>query len=397
MADVKKKKQVHHGHKNHVRKTIKEAKEFTQGYDGENDEIEAELKACKEVLVDKLAVLKELDEEILGLTEESDIKEETNTSGDFSKQIKKCIIEIDNALRKNTKVSQENKPAQHNATISVQPKSSESSVKLPKITIKKFDGKPVHWTTFWDSHNVTVHLNESLSKVQKFTYLLSLLEGTASDTVSGFTLTDSNYDAAVELFHERYSNKQLIINSHMEQLVQLPQITHEEHTKKLRNLLTDIETHVRSLNSLGISTSSFGNFVVPLILNKLPQKLRVDIGRKFKSPSELWQLDDLLKAFKEELTARETARVEPELFKSGDKKRFEPFRNQSKPFTSQVLYTGRPAKSRMANAENQNPGRNTPTCTNCSQGHPSSQCHVVTEVQARKSILRSKRKCFLCL
>ena len=42
--------------------------------------------------------------------------------------------------------------------------------------------------------------------------------------------------------------------------------------------------------------------------------------------------------------------------KSGDKKRFEPFRNQSKPFTSQALCTGRPAKSRMVNAENQNPG-----------------------------------------
>ena len=209
-----------------------------------------------------------------------------------------------------------------------------------------------------------MHLNESFSKVQKFTYLLSQLEGVASDTVSGFTLTDSNYDAAVDLLYERYSKKQLIINSHMEQLVQLlPQITHEEHTKKLRNLLTDVETHVRSLNSLGISTSSFGNFLGPLMLNKLPQKLHLDIGRKFKSPSELWQLDELLKAFKKELTARKTVRVEPELIKSGDKKRFEPFRNQSKPFTSQALYTGRSAKSRMANAENQNPGRNTPTYT----------------------------------
>ena len=187
-----------------------------------------ELKACKEVLLEKLAVLKELDEEILGFTEENDIEEEINTSGDFSKQTKKCIIEINNALKRNTKVSKENKPPEQNGTVSVQPKSSESSVKLPKIMIKKFDGKPVHWATFWDSYNVA----ESLSKVQKFTYLLSPLEGTASDTVSGFTLTDSNYDPAVDLLHERYSNKQLIISSHMEQLVQLPQITHEEHTKK---------------------------------------------------------------------------------------------------------------------------------------------------------------------
>ena len=130
-------------------------------------------------------MLKDLDEEILCLTEENDIEEEINTSGYFSKQTNKCIIEIDNALKRNTNVSQENKLPEQNATIPVQPKSSESAVKLPKITIKTFDGKPVHWTTFWNSYNVTLHLNESLSKVQKFTYLLSLLEGTASDTVSG--------------------------------------------------------------------------------------------------------------------------------------------------------------------------------------------------------------------
>ena len=71
---------------------------------------------------------------------------------------------------------------------------------------------------------------------------------------------------------------------------------------------------MRSLNSVDIPTSSFGNFLVPIVLNKLPQKLRLDIGRQFKSPSELWKLDELLKVFKEELTARETAKVEPESF-----------------------------------------------------------------------------------
>ena len=85
MVHVKKKNHFRHGHKDRIRKTIKEAKEFSQGYDGENEEIEVELKACKEVLVEKLAVLKELDEEILGLTEENDIEKEINTSGDFSK------------------------------------------------------------------------------------------------------------------------------------------------------------------------------------------------------------------------------------------------------------------------------------------------------------------------
>ena len=90
--------------------------------------------------------------------------------------------------------------------------------------MKNFDAKLVNWTSFWDSFIVAVHLNKSLSKVQKFTYLLGLLEGTALDTVSRFTLSDANYDAAVDLLQEHYGNKQLIIRSHMEQLVKLEQI-----------------------------------------------------------------------------------------------------------------------------------------------------------------------------
>ena len=153
---------------------------------------------------------------------------------------------------------------------------------------------------------------------------------------------------------------------------------------------------MRSLNSLDIPTSSFGNFLVPIVLNKLPQKPRLDIGRQFKSPSELWKLDELLKVFKEELTARETAKVEPESFKQGEKRR-EPYRNQGKPFTSQALYSGKPARNKAGFAENQSQTKTTPTCTFCAQQHPSAQCHIVTDVQARKSLLRSRGKCFLCL
>ena len=44
-------------------------------------------------------------------------------------------------------------------------------IKLPKLTLKKFNGDITNWTTFWDSYESTIHLNPELSAVDKFNYL----------------------------------------------------------------------------------------------------------------------------------------------------------------------------------------------------------------------------------
>jgi len=79
------------------------------------------------------------------------------------------------------------------------------------------------WTSgFWDSFNSAVHDKPDISKVDKFNYLCSLLEGTASKVVQGLTLTADNYDAVVALLQERFGNKQTIISAHMDELTKLP-------------------------------------------------------------------------------------------------------------------------------------------------------------------------------
>ena len=37
------------------------------------------------------------------------------------------------------------------------------------------------------------------------------------------------------------------------------------------------------------------------------------------------------------------------------------------------------------------------TCTFCKQNHTSSKCDMITDVNSRKAILKSKGKCFVCL
>ena len=53
-------------------------------------------------------------------------------------------------------------------------------VKIPKLSIKKFSGDLTKWVTFWDSFNSAIHSNPSLSSMNKFNYLMSLVDSSAA-------------------------------------------------------------------------------------------------------------------------------------------------------------------------------------------------------------------------
>ena len=102
------------------------------------------------------------------------------------------------------------------------PTPSPAKARLPKLELHKFKGSVMCWTPFWDTFKSVVHENSSLSKLDKFNYLHSLLEGAASQVIQGLTMTDSNYDTAVSLLQERFDDPQSIISVHMDELLKLP-------------------------------------------------------------------------------------------------------------------------------------------------------------------------------
>ena len=65
----------------------------------------------------------------------------------------------------------------------------KTGVKLPKGILKKFTGDPLEWKTFQETYEATIGQNESLSEVEKFTYLRRYLQGIAFQAIEGFPLT----------------------------------------------------------------------------------------------------------------------------------------------------------------------------------------------------------------
>ena len=93
--------------------------------------------------------------------------------------------------------------------------------KLPKITLRRFKGDVTQFRTFWDTFESQVHSNPGLTKIDKFSYLVSLLEGTASRAIDSLPVTEENYDSLVDILKKRFGKPQKLISAHMEELLKL--------------------------------------------------------------------------------------------------------------------------------------------------------------------------------
>ena len=164
-------------------------------------------------------------------------------------------------------------------------------------------------------------------------------------------------------------------------MLNLEPVVNAADIKGVRQLYNEMEIHIRSLKSLDVSSESYGTLLVPVILNKITEELRLLISRRFDK--DKWEVSEVLVAFKEELEARE--RCAQMKASSTSSPQRDGIRSRGKtPFTASALYAGKDNST-------------SPSCAFCGQHHTSIKCSIVTNVAARRAILRKKGKCFLCL
>ena len=335
-----------------------------------NQNDKSKVLAIKSKLNEKLSTLQKVNNEVLGLIEDEDAYEDyQNKADDFEIEIEEVIINIDSIILK-----PETEPVIHPLIPQVVPPPTphqNHNIKLPRIDIKKFSGDVTEWQTFFDSFEVAVHSNDKLYSIKKMNYLLSYLTGEALKTVQGLKLPKPKYSAAIEMLQERYGDKQVLISTHMNKLLNLSNSGNLNDLKYLRQLYNNIDTQVRSLTSLGMDPDRYGPMMITVVMSKLPENLKLNITRQFGQ--DLWDIKLILESFKNELAVLEKL----SLTKATDKDEFE-FNTAS----GTCLYTAQ--------------GESTFSCVFCHQKHKPQHCKTVTKIETIKSILRKKGKCFLC-
>ena len=357
-------------HRLHARKILSSVDELLMDYDG-SDTTKDKIKRITITLNDKLATLKTLDESILAAIDEGNLEPEIEESEEFRARIHGALVKLQKC--ENSHGKQESPQGSQGGSV---PSSSSNGAKLPKLHIKRFAGDPKNWQTFWDLFSLAVHKNASLTNVDKFNYLRSLLDGPALNSITGLPLTELNYKEAIEILTDRFGNKQIIISSHMEALLKLQPVNAMSNVKGIRAVLDNLEIQVRGLQALGIDSAQYGALLIPIFMEKLPEELRLIVSREHK---DNWELTSVIKAVKNEVEARERCGMNTSVEKKSPlKKSFNPG-NES---TASALLSG---------------NRGELNCLFCKGNHRASECQVVTNIDERREILKKQGRCFNCL
>ena len=368
MSENERMRSIRGGHRGVVTKIVREVDELLTTDGSMTPERATQLHVKLQQLEAKLKVLSDIDKDILSKCDVGEIEHEIEESEAITAKIMNCQQRIHEAIRAPTEPS-----VVHNPT-SV-PTSTPMKPKLPKLTLPKFKGELTSWTTFWDSFKSTVHENPNMSKIDKFSYLKSLMEGSAASCIQGLTLSEANYDSAITMLQERFGRPQQIITAHMEELPRIGSTG--DRPSSLRSTFDKIMVHVRGLGSLGIRSEQYGSLLIPVIMSKFPNEIRLRAARE--TNKDVWEIEELLQTIKQEVEARETSegtRVNP---------------------------------SRATFLSNRTPTNSNPTtgsfitnstgirCVYCNGDHFSASCTKVVNVKDRRDILKRSGRCYNCL
>jgi len=360
------------GHRGVVTKLVREAEEIiTAATESLEASVRNKLNVIRQQLEGKLNTLDGMNKDILERCDPGAIVTEIEEADAIVTKVISCKLKIDELLAATSSVRTSTAPVPP-TTIPV----ATSKPRLPKLTLPKFNGDVTRWTTFWDSFKSAVDENPQLSKIDKFNYLYSLLEGSAFRCVKGLPLSEENYDTALDLLKQRFGKKLQIVCAHMDEIVKLPKCVNDR-PHSLRTLYDQITVHIRGLEALEINSDQYGIMMIPIVMSKLPEEVSLRIAREIED--EVWNIGDVMKVVQSEVEARE-ATVNTKL----------------KTTTSSVhVKQDHGGHSRTIGAFVSQSQRI--RCVYCNAPHYSASCEKVRDVKERKDILIKTGRCFNCL
>ena len=150
--------------------------------------------ATLESLKGKQSDLKKINRDIVELLSEDELENEVTQSDEIDRTIRLGLQKISKELK--SKKSKGKELGSNTAVVKT------TGMKLPKLRLGNF-------------RNFVSDSQESLSTIEKCSYLIGHLEGPAADCVRGFSLTSKNCIEARKLLEERFGNAQVIISAPM--------------------------------------------------------------------------------------------------------------------------------------------------------------------------------------
>ena len=281
------------------------------------------LQQIVELLKKKQAFLSEQNQKIQSLFDDPDnLDDEIVETEEYDDKICQNIDYVHRFVKRKTRhSSQESSFALGSTTIS----RNIQNINLPKLDLRSFSGNYLDWISFFDRFKGVVIDNDQLTNSLRLRYLKSAVEGEASKMLTSITVTDDNFDVAMEISHNQYDNKRLILRAHIHGIVSYRPVS-SENTRELRKLVDTMEENRLSLRNMGQPVEHQDPFFVYLIAEKLPTETRKfwELSSKGK---EIQTYQEIKTFLEERVQALESAA--PSNSSSNNEKRSQSQQNQA--------------------------------------------------------------------
>lgn len=246
-----------------------------------------------------------------------------------------------------------------------------------KVPLPTFDGTYENWFAFRSMFETIMSRYSTESPAIKLYHLRNSLVGKAAGIIDQEIINNNDYDAAWKMLIERFEDKRLIIDKHIDSLFNLPKLTNENATD-LRKLIDTCTKNVDALKNLGLPVEGLGEC---MLINRIASKLDSETRKAW----ELNHVDDDLPCYDDTLEfLRERCKVLEKI----------------QPIVKQVFKSQKPVRNVQDVKGKTSTLVATPDkCPQCSESHELWRCDSFKNavLSDKYNVLRRLGACFNCL
>ena len=262
--------------------------------------------------------------------------------------------------------------------------------KPPPITVPSFSGDQVNWIEFDSLFCAIIDSNPSLSDVEKFQHLKTLVKDDAARVINSFQLKAENYKPAYEKLKRRYGNDQDITETYFRKIATLE--PPDDSYADLCDFYDTVEGCLQALEAKGIDVNTQCITLCTTIRDLLPKSVVLELNRmKGRSPWSLSAIREHLDLYLEQLKSVEVVTSSPKSKSRTDSSKKSEIRS---PQYSSVSPKPKVTSSQALVGTTETGS----VCIFCDKkGHAADDCSLYPDLFLRHSRLYEKGRCFKCL
>nr|XP_029724613.1 uncharacterized protein LOC109406186 [Aedes albopictus] len=247
-----------------------------------------------------------------------------------------------------------------------------------------FNGDPENWYSFKNLFQSIMSRYTHETPAMKILHLRNALTGDAKDKIDQDIVNNNDYDAAWRILEDAYEDKRLILDTHIDAILDCPKITKETRGKSITKLVEICAKHSEALTGHGYPVEGLAELV---FVNVIYKKLDRETQEQWELKLGSGELPDYVE-FMEFLRERGRVLQRTSRFQ-------QPAQQSTAASNKQRQVVGQKSQPQLKSFVQ----TSTEVCACCKEDHPIFRCSTFKNmtITERKSVATKANLCFNCL